>query len=152
MAVTEFEGIEAVRAAVGTHLGFSDWVTVTKEQVEAFADATGDRLLIHDDESQATETPNGGPVAPAYLLLSLTNFFLPQLVEVGNVSLGVNRGTGEIRFPARAPAGSRLRAGAELAAVDDVPGGIDTTMVITVEAEGADQPVCAVESLTRYLA
>ena len=83
--------------------------------------------------------------------IALTNLFLPQVVEVQGVSLGVNRGTGKVRFPAPVPVGSRLRAGVELVAVDDVEGGIDTTMLITVDHEGADKHVCVVESLSRYL-
>ena len=153
MAVTTFEGIDEVRAAVGTHLGWSDWTTVTQEQVNTFADATGDHQWIHVDVERATaESPFGGPIAHGFLTLALTNRFLPQVVEVRGVSLGVNRGTGKIRFPAPVPVGSRLRAGVELIAVDDVTGGIDTTMRITVEREGGDKPVCVVESLSRYLA
>ncbi len=153
MAQTTFDGIDAVRAAVGAHLGFSDWTTVTQEQVNTFAEATGDHQWIHVDVERANaESPFGGPIAHGYLTLSLTNLFLPQVVEVQGISAGLNRGTGKIRFPAPVPVGSRLRGGVELVAVDDVAGGIDTTMVITVEREGADKPVCVVESLSRYLA
>jgi acyl dehydratase len=156
MAVTVFEGLDAVRAGVGTHLGWSDWTTVTQEQVQLFADATGDHQWIHVDVERATaESLFGGPIAHGYLTLSLTNLFLPQVVEVRGISLGVNRGTGKIRFPAPVPVGSRLRGGVELVAVNDVAGdrdGVDTTMVITVEREGGDKPVCVVESLSRYLA
>ena len=158
MAVTTFEGIDEVRAAVGTHLGFSGWTEVTQEQVQTFADATGDQQWIHVDVARATaESPFGGPIAHGYLTLALTNLFLPQVVDVRGVSLGVNRGTGKIRFPAPVPVGSRLRAGVELVAVDDVERdgvgtGDDTTMVSTVEREGGDKPVCVVESLSRYLA
>ena len=158
MAATTFDGIEEVRAAVGTHLGHSSWITVTQEQVDTFAEATGDHQWIHvDPERAAAESPFGGPIAHGYLTLSLTNLFLPQVVEVRGVSLGVNRGTGKIRFPAPVPVGSRLRAGVELVAADDVEKdgevtGVDTTMLITVEREGSDKPVCVVESLSRYLA
>lgn len=158
MAATTFDGIDEVRAAVGTHLGHSDWITVTQEQVDTFAEATGDHQWIHvDPERAAAESPFGGPIAHGYLTLSLTNLFLPQVVEVRGVSLGVNRGTGKIRFPAPVPVGSRLRAGVELVAADDVEKdgevtGVDTTMLITVEREGSDKPVCVVESLSRYLA
>ncbi|MCU1355448.1 MAG: putative enoyl-CoA hydratase 1 [Acidimicrobiales bacterium] len=153
MAVTTFEGIDEVRAAVGAHLGWSEWTTVTQEQVNTFADATGDHQWIHVDVERATaESPFGGPIAHGFLTLALTNRFLPQVVEVQGVSLGVNRGTGKIRFPAPVPVGSRLRGGVELIAVDDVTGGIDTTMRITVEREGGEKPVCVVESLSRYLA
>ncbi len=153
MAETTFQGIDEVRAAVGRHLGWSPWVTITQEQVNTFADATGDHQWIHVDPERArAESPFGGPIAHGYLTLSLTNLFLPQVVEVQGVSLGVNRGTGKVRFPAPVPVGSRLRAGVELTEVQDVAGGIDTTMVITVEREGSDKPVCVVESLSRYLA
>ena len=121
MAVTTFEGIDAVRDAVGTHLGASEWVTVTQEMVDTFADATGDHQWIHVDVERATaESPFGGPIAHGYLTLSLTNLFLPQVVEVQDISAGLNRGTGKIRFPSPVPVGSRLRAGVELVAVDDV--------------------------------
>ena len=158
MAITTFEGIEAVKAAVGSHLGFSEWVTVTQEMVNTFAEATGDHQWIHVDVERAkAESPFGGPIAHGYLTLSLTNLFLPEVVEVQGVSAGLNRGTGKVRFPAPVPVGSRLRAGVELVAVDDVVRdgaavGVDTTMVITVEREGADKPVCVVESLSRFLA
>jgi len=153
VAVTTFEGIDEVRAAVGRHLGWSDWTEVTQAQVDTFAEATGDHQWIHVDVERArAESPFGGPIAHGYLTLSLTNLFLPQVVEVRGVSLGVNRGTGKIRFPAPVPVGSRLRGGVELVAVDDVAGGIDTTMLITVERQGGDKPVCVVESLSRYLA
>ena len=158
MAVTTFDGIDAVRSAVGTNLGSSEWVEVTQEMVDTFADATGDHQWIHVDVERAkAESPFGGPIAHGYLTLSLTNLFLPQVVEVQNISAGLNRGTGKIRFPAPVPVGSRLRGTVELVAVDDVERdgvitGIDTTMVITVEREGGDKPVCVVESLSRYLA
>ena len=152
-AVTVFEGIDEVRAAVGRHLGYSEWSEITQEQVNTFADATGDHQWIHvDAERAAAESPFGGPIAHGYLTLALTNLFLPQVVDVRGVSLGVTRGTGKVRFPAPVPVGSRLRAGVELVAVDDVAGGIDTTMRITVEREGTDKPVCVVDSLSRYLA
>jgi acyl dehydratase len=141
-----------VVAAVGADLGTSEWVEITQDRVDAFADATGDHQWIHVDVARAeAESPFGGPVAHGYLTLALTNLFLPQVVEVRGVSLGVNRGTGRIRFPSPVPVGSRLRAGVELVTVEGVAGGIDTTMTITVEREGSDKPVCVVESLSRYL-
>lgn len=150
---TVINGIAGLKELVGTHLGYSDYLEITQERVNTFADATGDHQWIHVDPERArAESPFGGPIAHGYLTLSLTNLFLPQVVEVQGVSLGVNRGTGKVRFPAPVPVGSRLRAGVELTEVTDVPGGIDTTMVITVEREGSDKPVCVVESLSRFLA
>jgi acyl dehydratase len=158
MAVTTFSGLDELRAAVGHDLGTSEWVAVTQEMVNTFADATGDHQWIHTDVERANaESPFGGPIAHGYLTLSLTNLFLPQVVEVRGISAGLNRGTGKIRFPAPVPVGSRLRASVTLQAADDVERdgeviGVDTTMVITVEREGGDKPVCVVESLSRYLA
>ena len=137
----------------GSELGTSDWHQVTQEHVNQFADATGDHQWIHVDVERAkAESPFGGPIAHGYLTLALTNLFLPQVVEVRNVSMGLNYGTGKVRFPSPVPVGSRLRAGVELTAVDDIKGGIQTTMVITVEREGSDKPACVLESLSRYLA
>src|SRR6188472_887002 len=143
MSKTVFDGIDEVRAAIGRHLGYSEWSEVTQEQVNQFADATGDHQWIHVDVERAkAESPFGGPIAHGYLTLALTNLFLPQVVEVRNVAMGLNYGTGKVRFPSPVPVGSRLRAGVELTAVDDIKGGIQTTMVITVEREGSDKPAC----------
>ena len=153
MAITTFDGIDAVRAAVGTHLGFSDWTEITQERVDEFADATGDHQWIHVDPGRArAESPFGGPIAHGYLTLALSNEMLPRIVEVRGVSMGVNYGVDKVRFPAPVPVGSRLRAGAELLEVTDVPGGIQTKMGITIEVEGNAKPACVVESLSRFFA
>jgi acyl dehydratase len=153
MAQTTFESLDELRAGVGRHLGWSDWLTVDQDRVDLFAEATGDHQWIHVDvERAAAESPFGGPIAHGYLTLSLSNLFLPQLVEVRGVSAGINYGTGRVRFPAPVPVGSRVRAGAELTAVDEIPGGLQTTMTITVEVEGAEKPACVIESLSRWLA
>jgi acyl dehydratase len=150
---TVLDGLDEVRAAVGRDLGTSDWVTVTQDQVGLFADATGDHQWIHVDVERATaESPFGGPIAHGYLTLSLSNLFLPQIVEVRGVSAGLNRGTGKVRFPSPVPVGSRLRASARMEAAEEVPGGVDTTIVITIEREGSDKPACVIESLSRWLA
>ncbi len=151
MAQTVFDGLDEVRAAVGRELGTSDWLEITQERVDQFADATGDHQWIHVDPVRAAAGPFGGPIAHGYLTLSLSNALLPEIVEVRGISMGVNYGCGKVRFPAPVPVGSRIRASATLAAVDDVPGGVQTTMVITVEVEGGAKPACVIESLSRYL-
>jgi acyl dehydratase len=151
MAQTVLEGIDGVRAAVGRHLGYSDWVEVSQEQVDGFADATGDHQWIHVDPERARQGPFGGPIAHGYLTLALSNRLLPQIVDVQGVSLGVNYGVNKVRFPSPVPVGSKLRAGAELTAVEDVEGGVQTTMTITIEVQGLDKPACVIESLSRYL-
>jgi acyl dehydratase len=153
MAQTVFESLDEVRSGVGTVLGTSDWFEVTQERVDRFAEATGDHQWIHVDVERARrESPFGGPVAHGYLTLALTNLVLPQVVEVRGVSLGVNYGTGRVRFPAPVPVPGRVRGTAELVACDDVSGGLQTTIVVTMEVEGGTKPACVVESLSRWLA
>ena len=153
MPKTIFASLDEVRAAVGTTLGTTDWFEVTQERVNRFADATGDHQWIHVDVERAEkESPFGGPVAHGYLTLSLTNLVLPEVLEVRGVSMGLNYGTGKVRFPAPVPVGSRVRGTAELTGCDDIPGGIQTTIVITMEVEGGAKPACVVESLSRWIA
>ncbi len=149
---TTFESLDDLRAAAGTHLGWTDWLEITQERVNLFADATGDHQWIHVDVARATaESPFGGPIAHGYLTLALSNLFLPQLIAVPAASAGVNYGTGKVRFPSPVPAGSRIRGGAEIAAVDEIPGGLQTTITITIQVEGRDKPACVIESLSRWL-
>lgn len=152
MAETVFENLDEVAAAVGRHLGYSDWLEITQDRVNLFADATGDHQWIHVDPGRAATGPFGAPIAHGYLTLSLSNYFLPQVVEVRGISAGVNYGANKIRYPAPVKVGAKVRAGVELAAVEPVNGGIQTTMVITIEIEGGAKPACVIESVSRYLA
>ena len=145
-------GVDEVRAAVGRHLGYSDWVEITQERVDQFAEATGDFQWIHVDVERArAESPYGGPIAHGYLTLSLTNMLVPTVVTLAGFSMGINYGTDKVRFPAAVPVGARVRAGVELTDVADVPGGVQVKMVVTVEIEGGEKPACVVESLSRML-
>lgn len=150
-AQTVLHGTDEVRAAVGRHLGYSEWLLVDQERVNQFADATGDHQWIHVDAARAKAGPFGGPIAHGYLTLSLSNYFLPQILEVQGISMGINYGMDKVRFPAPVPVGSRIRAGALLASATEVAGGVQTTIVITIEREGGDRPVCVIESLSRWL-
>lgn len=153
MAVTTLQGIDGVRAAAATHLGYSDWTEITQERVNLFADATGDHQWIHVDPDRArAESPFGGPIAHGYLTLAISNELLPQVVEVTDISMGVNYGVDKIRFPSPVPVGSRVRAGVELGAVEDVKGGVQAHMTITIEVDGAPKPACVIEAISRYLA
>jgi acyl dehydratase len=150
---TTFRSLDDLRAAVGTHLGWTDWLTIDQDRVDLFAKATGDHQWIHVDPERALrESPFGGPIAHGYLTLALSNLFLPQLIQVPAASSGVNYGTGRVRFPAPVPVGSRIRAGAELAAVDEVTGGLQTTIAIAIEVEGSAKAACVIESLSRWMA
>jgi acyl dehydratase len=148
---TVFADPDAVKAAVGTHLGWSDWLVVDQDRINRFADATGDHQWIHVDEAKAKDGPFGSTIAHGYLTLSLTNLFLPQLITVERLSMGINYGVNKVRFPTPVPAGSRIRGGAEIASCEEVPGGVQAVIKITVELEGSDKPACIVENVTRYL-
>ena len=135
----------------GADLGTTDWSTVTQDQVDLFADATGDHQWIHVDVERATaESPFGGPIAHGYLTLSLVNLFLPQLLEVKGASMGVNVGLDRVRFPAPVPVGSRLRAHGQVVEVADAKGGVQVTVRVTVEADGVDKPVCIADTVSRF--
>lgn len=151
MAVTTFTDLRQIKEALGRHLGYSAWLEVTQERVDRFAEATGDRQWIHVDVERARQGPFGAPIAHGYLTLALSNLFLPQIVEVRNISLGVNYGVDKVRFPHPVTVGRRIRGGAEIAAVRDVPGGVQVTMRITVEIDGEAKPACVIDALTRYL-
>ncbi len=148
---TVFTTPDELAGAVGTHLGYSDWVLIDQPRIDLFADATGDHQWIHVDPVLAAEGPFGGTIAHGYLTLSLTNLFLPQIIDVQGASMGINYGVNKVRFPAPVPVGSRLRAGAVLTSVEEVAGGVQSVVTITVEIEGGSKPACIVESVSRYL-
>ncbi|HEX9682953.1 MAG TPA: MaoC family dehydratase [Acidimicrobiales bacterium] len=153
MATTTLHGFDGVRGAVGSHLGHSDWMVIDQDRIQLFADATGDHQWIHTDVERAkAESPYRGPIAHGYLTLALTNMLMPQVVEVTGVSMGVNYGVDRVRFPAAVPAGARIRAGVELIAADEIDGGLQTVMRITVELEGSDRPACVVDAVSRFRA
>jgi acyl dehydratase len=150
MAATTADGVEGVQALVGRHLGYSDWVEVTQEQVNRFADATGDHQWIHVDVERAKkESPFGGPVAHGFLTLSLLPMLLPQVLETTGFRLTVNYGTDKVRFPSPVPVGSRVRAGATLDAATPVDGGLQMAVTVTVEVEGAGKPALVATTLSR---
>ncbi|MBQ0829871.1 MaoC family dehydratase [Streptomyces tagetis] len=145
-----FTSAEELKAAVGEHLGYTDWLEVGQRRIDLFAEATGDHQWIHVDPEKAAAGPFGTTIAHGYLTLSLLPLFAPQLMTVEGVRMGVNYGTNKVRFPAPVPAGSRLRATATVRAVEDVAGGVQAAVAFTVEREGGDKPVCVAESVVRY--
>jgi acyl dehydratase len=152
MAARKINGADELRSLVGEHLGYSDWVEVTQEQVNQFADATGDHQWIHVDVERAKAGPFGGPIAHGYLTLSLGPMLSPQVYQVSGFSMGVNYGAEKIRFPSPVPVGSKLRLGVKPLEVTDVAGGIQTKMEFTFEVEGASKPSCVAEVLFRLYA
>jgi acyl dehydratase len=148
----QIENIDALKKLVGEHLGYSDYLTITQEQVGLFADATGDHQWIHIDVERAKKGPFGGPIAHGYLTLSLGPVLLPQIFSVGGVAMGVNYGCNKVRFMSPVPVGSKLRAGVKVMSVEDVAGGAQVTLETTFEVEGAAKPSCIAEVIFRYYA
>jgi acyl dehydratase len=144
-----FETVEALKEAVGQHLGYSEWMEITQERINRFADATDDHQFIHVDPEAAAKTPFGGTIAHGYLTLSLIVTLVSQIYQVDGVRMGVNYGTNRVRFPAPVPVGSKIRAGAELTSVTDVTGGVQVELTVTVESEGGIKPVCVAETVSR---
>ena len=147
---TTIKGIEGLRDKVGDHLGYSEWHEVTQEQVNQFADATGDHQWIHVDVERAKAGPFGGPIAHGYLTLSLAPMLLDEVVRVEGISMGVNYGLNKLRFPAPVPVGSKVRLGATLAGLEDIAGGAQGTIDLVFEVEGKDKPSCVAQAVFRY--
>ena len=147
---TVFKTPFELEAAVGQRLGESEWLTIDQDRINMFADATGDHQWIHVDPEKAKEGPFGATIAHGYLTLSLVNMFLPQIVDVQGISMGVNYGGERLRFPAPVKVGSRVRGVGELVAVENVKGGVQATIRVTVEIENNDRPACVVDTISRY--
>jgi acyl dehydratase len=135
---------------VGAALGPSDWLDVTQEQVDQFADATHDHQWIHVDPEKAAKGPFGGPIAHGYLTLSLLVPLVGGIIELEHKSMGVNYGLNKVRFPAPVPVGSRVRLSGTVASVDDVPGGVQVVLDLVMEREGGDKPVCVAQAVYRW--
>jgi acyl dehydratase len=145
-----FDSVAGVLAAVGRDLGVTEWMPLTQERINLFADATDDHQWIHVDETRAAEGPFGGCVAHGYLTLSLANKFLPELVAYEGLKMGVNYGCERVRFPSPVRAGSRIRGRGEVIAAEEVKGaGVQVTIRITVEVEGGEKPACVVDTISR---
>ena len=147
---TTIYGIEGLRALEGKDLGSSDWLLITQDRVNTFADATGDHQWIHVNVARAAEGPFGSTIAHGYLTLSIVIPLLADLIEVAGVSMGVNYGLDKLRFPSPVPVGSRVRLQATLAEVQDVPGGVQATFAMTLAVKDSDKPGCVATALYRF--
>jgi len=149
MSPRTINGADELKSLIGEHLGYSPYVTVSQEQVNQFADATGDHQWIHIDVERAKAGPFGAPIAHGYLTLSMGPMLYPQVVQITGFSMGVNYGANKIRFMSPVKVGSNLRLGVKLLDVTDIPGGIQSTMEFTFECEGVDKPSCVAEIIFR---
>ena len=147
---TVFENGDAILAAVGQKLGSSEWLTITQERVNLFADATDDHQWIHVDPLRAKDGPFGACIAHGYLTLSLVSSFLPQILTV-RMKMGVNYGSDKVRFPSAVKVGARVRGSGELIAAEKTKdGGVQATIRVTVEIEGESRPGCVADTISRY--
>ena len=148
---TVFQSGEAILAAVGQALGESEWVEITQERINLFADATDDHQWIHVDPIKAKDGPFGACIAHGYLTLSLVSRFLPQIVDVQQMKMGVNYGCDKVRFTAPVLVGNRVRGRGELIAADRTKdGAVQATIRVTVEVEGRERPACVADTISRY--
>ncbi|MBV8234658.1 MAG: MaoC family dehydratase [Acidimicrobiia bacterium] len=143
--------VHDLTAHTGEHLGHSDWHEITQQQVNMFADATGDHQWIHVDPERAKSGPFGATIAHGYLTMSLVPALLQEVWKVEGMSMGLNYGINKLRFPSPVPVGSKVRADVTLASVEEVGGGgFQTTLNVTIEVEGQDKPGCVAEVVYRY--
>jgi len=145
-------GLDELRARVGEHLGYSEWLEVTQDRVNTFADATDDDQWIHVDVERAKAGPFGGPIAHGFLTLSLLIPLWTELLELRGIGMAVNYGLNKVRFPSPVPVGSRIRLGASLAEVRDVATGVEAVIDAVIECDGTAKPVCVAQAVHRYYA
>ena len=143
------EGIEKVKELIGTEIGVGEWHEVTQDQINKFADATGDHQWIHVDVERAKQGPFGEPIAHGYLTLSLIPTLGGGGLPISGAKMGVNYGLDRVRFPSPVPAGSRVRARRKLLDVTEGEGFVQMKVEVTVEVEGKNRPACVAETLSR---
>ena len=146
-----FGGLDEFVAALGTHLGPTDWMEISQERVDMFASATEDHQWIHVDPQRAAAGPFGATIAHGLLTLSLLPHFMQQLYRVDNIAMAINYGYNKVRFITPVRVGARLRARSEIAGVTELDGAVQATVLTTVELEGSDRPAAIAEAITRYI-
>ena len=148
----KFSGLDEFVAADGAELGPTDWLEVTQDRVNLFADATDDHQWIHVDPERAANGPFGGTIAHGLLTLSLLPHFTHQLYTVDNIAMAINYGYNKVRFITPVRVGAKIRARAQIAKVDQLDGAVQATVTVTVEIDGSDKPAAVAESIVRFIA
>jgi acyl dehydratase len=149
--VKKFSGLDELVASEGAQLGPTDWLEVTQDRVNVFADATDDHQWIHVDPERAASGPFGGTIAHGLLTLSLLPHFTQRLYTVDNIAMAINYGYNKVRFITPVRVGAKIRARAEIAKVDRLEGAVQATLTTTVEIEGSDKPAAVAESIVRFV-
>jgi acyl dehydratase len=151
MTTLESLTIDELPDSIGRQFGPTEWLTIDQQRIDQFADATGDHQWIHVDPEAAKSGPFGATIAHGYLTLSLSSYFMFQLINVEGISMGINYGVDKVRFPSPVPVGSKVRGRAEIIEVTPIEGGYQVKTRLTIETEGGAKPACVIESLSRYL-
>ena len=147
---TTVDRLDEFHGLVGKQIGYSEWQTITQEQVNLFADATDDHQWIHVDPEAAKKGPFGGPIAHGYLTLSLAPILLNKVLVINNMTFGINYGANKVRFPSPVPVGAELRMGVTVASADDVDGGEQVVFDLVMEVKDAPKPACVAQVVYRY--
>jgi acyl dehydratase len=142
--------LDELKARAGEHLGHSEWLEVAQDRIDTFAAATDDHQWIHTDPERARSGPFGTTIAHGYLTLSLLIPLWSELVEIRGARTSISYGLNKVRFPAPVPVGAKIRLAATLAAVNDVPGGVEAIVDAVLECEGAAKPACVAQAIYRY--
>ena len=151
MPITQIESIAELANYTGKEVGISDWLEVSQDRIDQFAEATEDRQWIHiDPERAARESPFKTTIAHGFLTLSLLSVLARHAISVGGVRMGINYGLNRVRFVSPVPSGCRIRGRFTLATLEEIEGGVQSTWNVAVEREGSDKPCCVAEWLVRY--
>jgi acyl dehydratase len=150
MTTTTVDRLEEFHDLVGKQIGYSEWQTITQEQVNLFADATDDHQWIHVDPEAAKKGPFGGPIAHGYLTLSLAPILLNKVLDIPGMTYGINYGANKVRFPSPVPVGAQLRMGVTVASAEDVAGGVQVVFDLVFELKDAPKPACVAQVVYRY--
>ncbi|WP_392668691.1 MaoC family dehydratase [Streptomyces sp. LN785] len=146
-------GLDEIKALAGTDLGRTEWLEITQERVNTFADATGDHQWIHTDPARAADGPFGGTIAHGYLTLSLIIPLFNQLLTIEGTSMSINYGLDKVRFPHPVKVGAKVRLHGVVDSVEDVKGnGMEMRLAFTIEIDGADKPACVAQAIYRHYA
>ena len=146
----EIKTLEELKSLIGQEVAVSDWIEISQERINTFAEATGDHQWVHVDVERAKrESPFGGPIAHGFLTLSLLPKLMENAIKMTDVKMGLNYGLNKVRFPAPVLVGSKLRGRFKLLEVEDITGGAQVIFEVIIEREGSDKPVCVAESIMR---
>ncbi|GAA3444591.1 MaoC family dehydratase [Planomonospora venezuelensis] len=145
-------GLDELKALAGTDLGRTEWLEITQDRVNTFADATDDHQWIHTDPERAEDGPFGAPIAHGYLTLSLVIPLFNRLLQISGISMSVNYGLDKVRFPSPVRVGAKIRLGGVVDTVEEVKGGVQMHLAFTVEIDGGDKPACVARAVYRHYA